>query len=168
MNGSALLKTPAIRVALAILTFAFVVFGWTVVRAMRPDPLPPVAATAVASLDGITHRIARTTIDVNAAVENDVFSPDRSPPTGSYRLPGEASPTDKPVFEAQRPTVLGTAVATDGRSFATMQLGDSGPRLVHVGDKIGEWVVRTIERGKVTLVSAAGVRADITVGKTGL
>ncbi len=30
------------------------------------------------------------------------------------------------------------------------------PTLVHVGDKIGEWVVKAIERGKVTLVNASG------------
>ena len=55
-----------------------------------------------------------------------------------------------------KPIVLGTAVATDGRSFATVQLGDGRPTLVHVGGKIGEWVVKAIERGKIVLVSSSG------------
>ena len=66
-----------------------------------------------------------------------------------------------------RPTVLGTAVATDGRSFATVQLGDGRPTLVHVGGKIGEWVVKSIERGKIALVSSSGSRIDVTVPKPG-
>ena len=66
-----------------------------------------------------------------------------------------------------KPIVLGTAVATDGRSFATVQLGDGRPTLVHVGDKIGEWVVKAIERGKIVLVSSSGSRVDVTVPKPG-
>jgi hypothetical protein len=58
-------------------------------------------------------------------------------------------------------------VASDGRSFATVQLGNDRPTLVHVGDKIGEWAVKAILRGKVTLVSAAGSRVDVTVPKPG-
>ena len=58
---------------------------------------------------------------------------------GDFRL-------DRAV-EPLKPLVLGTAVATDGRSFATLQLGDGSPTLVHVGDKIGEWTVKSIQRG---------------------
>jgi hypothetical protein len=166
MNFSTLTKSPATRAALAVLGLAVVVFGWTVANALHADPLPPVTTMAVASIDAITHRAARPTVDLNAAVDNDVFSPDRTPPEGSYRLPGEAGPNDKPVFESQRPTVLGTAVANDGQSFATVQFGDSGPKLVHVGDKIGDWLVRAIDRGKVTFVSTTGVQADLSEAKT--
>jgi hypothetical protein len=166
MNTSTLMKSPATRAALAVLGLSILVLGWTVASALRPDPLPPVTSMAVASIDAITHRAMRPTVDLDAAVENDVFSPDRTPPSGSYRLPGETGPNDKPVFESQKPTVLGTAVANDGQSFATVQLGDSGPKLVHVGDKMGDWLVRAIERGKVTFVSTTGVRADLSEAKT--
>jgi hypothetical protein len=40
--------------------------------------------------------------------------------------------------------------------------------LVHVGDKIGEWAVKAIGRGKVTLVSTGGARIDVTVPKPGI
>ena len=80
---------------------------------------------------------------------------------------GESDGKEKPTVEPMKPIVLGTAVATDGRSFATLQLGDASPTLVHVGDKIGEWVVKAIERGKIVLVSTSGTRADLTVPKPG-
>jgi hypothetical protein len=82
-------------------------------------------------------------------------------------MPGESAPDNKPVVEPMKPLVLGTAVANDGRSFATLQLGDATPTLVHVGDKIGEWTVKGIERRKVVLVSTAGTRAELTVPKPG-
>ena len=63
--------------------------------------------------------------------------------------------------------MLGTGVATDNRNFATVQLGAAGPSLVHVGDKIGLWVVKAIERGKIGLVTAGGARIDVTVPKPG-
>jgi hypothetical protein len=167
MSYSPLLKTPAIRAALAALTIAVVILVWTVVRATRPAPLPRVTPMAIAQLDAGAYRAARPFVDINAAVDNDVFSPDRTPPSGSYRLPGEAGPDDKAVVEVQRPMVLGTAVATDGRNFATVELGDSGPKLVRVGDRIGDWFVRAIERGKVAFVTSSGVRADLGVATTG-
>ena len=82
-------------------------------------------------------------------------------------MPGESAPDDKPVVEPMKPLVLGTAVANDGRSFATLRLGDATPTLVHVGDKIGEWTVKAIERSKVVLVSTGGSRAELTVPKPG-
>jgi hypothetical protein len=84
-------------------------------------------------------------------------------------MPGEARPDDKPAAEPMKPTVIGTVVATDGRSFALMQLGNERPTLVHVGDKIGEWFVKAIARGKVTLVGpATGARVDVSVPKPGI
>jgi hypothetical protein len=101
-------------------------------------------------------------------VENDLFSPDRTAPDEPYRMPGEASPNDKPRAEPMKPIVLGTAVASDGRNFATLQLGGESPKLVRVGDRIGEWIVRSITRGKVVLESTEGARAELAAPRPGL
>jgi hypothetical protein len=64
--------------------------------------------------------------------------------------------------------VLGTAVASDGKHFATLQLGTDSPKLVRVGDRIGDWTVRAISRGKVVVESSQGTRAElgaITLGR---
>jgi hypothetical protein len=168
MTTPAWSRSIGARVAIAALAAGIFVTGWTIVEATRAEALPQVPATTLASLESIKRATAAPPTDVQAAVENDLFSADRSAPEAPYRMPGEHAAEDKPVVEPTKPVVLGTVVATDGRSFATVQLGDARPTLVHVGDKIGEWAVKAIVRGKVTLVSAAGTRVDVTVPKPGM
>jgi hypothetical protein len=153
------------RVALTTLVIATAVLVWTLVRALRADALPSAASAQVGSLDAMKRGNIRPPANVESAVENDLFAVDRTAPANPYRMPGEADPNGKPRVEPMKPFVLGTAVATDGRHFATLQLGDGGPKLVHVGDKIGEWVVKSIERGRVVLVSTEGTRAELVAPK---
>jgi hypothetical protein len=156
------------RVALVVLLLSVVATGWSVSHAIRVEALPDVPPTTLASLESLNGGSGSPSVDIHAAVENDLFSAERTAPAAPYRMPGEHAPEDKPVVEPMKPSVLGTVVATDGRSFATVQLGDARPTLVHVGDKIGEWAVKAIVRGKVTLVSTSGVRIDVTVPKSGI
>ena len=156
---------PAMRIAGVVLGASALVLAWSVATALRVDPLPDPPPPKIVRLGSA--RAIRAPTDVQTAVENDPFSPDRSAPSAPYRMPGESGPSDQPVVEPPKPAVLGTAVATDGRSFATVQLSGQAPTLVHVGDKIGDWVVRAIQRGKVVLVSSAGTRADVSVSKPG-
>src|SRR5438309_6873603 len=168
MSAPAWRKSTGVQIAIAALVIAIVSTGWSLAQALRTEPLPPVPPTMLASLESIKPGPAAPPTDVEAAVESDLFSPERSAPDAPYRMPGEARPDDKPVAEPMKPVVLGTVVATDGRSFATVQFWNDRPMLVHVGDKVGEWVVKAIGRGKVTLVNADGSRADVTVPKQGL
>jgi len=168
MTAPAWTKPASVRIALAVLLVSIVVTGWSVSQALRVEALPDVPPTTLASLESIKTTSAAPAMDVQAAVENDLFSADRTAPAAPYRMPGEHAPEDKPVVEPMKPIVLGTVVATDGRSFATVQLGDARPTLVHVGDKIGEWAVKAIVRGKVTLVGTSGTRIDVTVPKPGM
>ena len=168
MTAPAWTKPVSVRIALAVLLVSIFVTGWSVSQALRVEALPDVPPTTLASLESIKTTSAAPAMDVQAAVENDLFSADRTAPAAPYRMPGEHAPEDKPVVEPMKPIVLGTVVATDGRSFATVQLGDARPTLVHVGDKIGEWAVKAIVRGKVTLVGSSGTRIDVTVPKPGM
>ena len=167
MTVNSALRLPAVRVSMALLLIALVVTTRSFVHALRAVPIPEAPHTTVVSLAQLSRTPLAAPADIQSAVENDLFSPDRSAPTTPYRMPGERDVSDGPVVEPVKPAVLGTAVATDGRNFATMQLGDERPVLVHVGDKIGEWTVKSIGRGKVVLVTAAGARADLTVPKPG-
>jgi hypothetical protein len=168
MTAPAWTNSVGARVALVALLLSVVATGWSVSQAIRVEALPDVPPTTLASLETLKGGSASTPVDIHAAVENDLFSAERTAPAAPYRMPGEHAPEDKPVVEPMKPIVLGTVVATDGRSFATVQLGDARPTLVHVGDKIGEWAVKAIVRGKVTLVSTSGVRIDVTVPKSGI
>jgi len=167
MSARGWTNMPAMRVAIGTLVLAVVLVSWTSINALRSQPLPDTPPTTVASLETITNHSTRPPADIMTAVDKDLFASDRSAPDEPYRMPGESDAKDKPAVEPMKPIVLGTAVATDGRSFATLQLGDASPTLVHVGDKIGEWVVKAIERGKIVLVSTSGTRADLTVPKPG-
>jgi hypothetical protein len=167
MSGRASTSATGTRVAIGALTLAVALVLWTLVGALRSEPLPDTPPTTVASLETISNRAPRPPADIMTAVDKDLFASDRSAPDAPYRMPGESDEKDKPTVEPMKPIVLGTAVATDGRSFATLQLGDAPPTLVRVGDKIGEWVVKAIERGKIVLVSTSGTRTDLTVPKPG-
>jgi hypothetical protein len=167
MNLRALSNIPAMRVAGTAFVVAIALVLWTLTRSLRSEPLPDTPPTTIPSLETIGKHATRAPADIEAAVDKDLFTPDRSAPDAPYRMPGESDGKEKATVEPMKPVVLGTAVATDGRSFATLQLGDASPTLVHVGDKIGEWVVKAIERGKIVLVSTSGTRADLTVPKPG-
>lgn len=167
MSSRDLTHSRAVRVSLVLFVASAAVLALAVVRAFRVDPLPEPPALATAQLQGDSRRSARTPADVQFAVDKDLFSPDRTAPAAPYRLPGESVPSDKPVVDVPKPSLLGTAVATDGHSFATLQLGTDHPMLVHVGEKIGPWVVKSIQRGKVVLVSSGGTRAELSVPKPG-
>jgi hypothetical protein len=160
-------NSVALQAAIAGLALALGVATWTVVRALRVEPIPNPPATTIASLETIRGVAVRSEADIEAAVDNDVFSVDRSAPRSPYRMPGEPDPNARAVAQPEKPVLFGTAVATDGRHFATMQISNGTPTLVHVGDKIGSWTIRSIERGKVTLATADGQRAEVSVSKPG-
>jgi hypothetical protein len=160
------LKTPAMRGAIVLLLVSIATVAWTLVHAVRAEALPEMPPSSNGT-DPIKRTIPPGPADVQAAIESDLFSSDRSAPSAPYRLPGEKPPEVKQAAEPPKPVVLGTGVANDGKSFATLQLGEDRPTLVHVGDKIGEWVVRAIDRGKVTIINSSGGRADLVVPKPG-
>jgi len=162
-----LTKHPGLRVASGVLAVSIMTTVWTLVNALRVEAVPDVPPSNVASLQG-THGPKRTRTDISNVVENDLFSADRSAPDTPYRMPGDPDPNDKPAALPEKPLLLGTGVATDHRNFATVQLGADRPTLVRVGDKIGLWVVRAIERNRITLVTATGAKVDISVPRPGI
>jgi hypothetical protein len=166
MSARTLARHAGFRVALVGLAAAIGVTVWTIVQALRVESIPDAPPTSVASLQGISHGQKRPRTDISSVVDNDVFSADRSAPAAPYRMPGDPDPSARPALP-EKPLLLGTGVATDNRNFATVQLGASGPTLVHVGDKIGLWMVKAIERGKIVLVTTSGDKVDISVPKPG-
>ncbi|HXT15696.1 MAG TPA: hypothetical protein VN706_08705 [Gemmatimonadaceae bacterium] len=165
-----LTRTPAMRIAFVAVVATSAALLWEVVQAVRTPPLPEIPAATLASVTAqgsLHHMPSPPPADIQAAVDNDLFASDRSAPDTPYRMPGESTEDDKVAAEPAKPFVLGTAVGNDGRNFATLQLGTESPKLVVVGDKIGEWVVKGISRGKVVLLSSTGTRAELTVTKPG-
>ena len=161
-------QSVPLQVALGALALSVGATLWALVSAFRVQDIPDPPPAVIGSIENIRGGVVRPKSDIGATVDNDVFSVDRSAPAESYRMPGEPDPNAKAAPQPDKPVVLGTAIATDGRHFATLQMRDGRPTLVRVGDKIGEWTVRSIERGKVVLVTAGGIRAEVTVINPGL
>jgi hypothetical protein len=159
-------RSSSLRVAAVALAAALALDIWTLVRALRVDAVPDAAPPTLASAGAIATVDSPPPADLSAAVDNDPFSPDRSAPAGPYRMPGEADPRDaQPVVDPPKPIVLGTAVSPGGRSFAILQLGDSRPVSLSVGDRIGAYTLKSIERGRVVFTTAAGKRVDVNALK---
>lgn len=160
-------ESPAFQLALASVVAASALTVWTLVRAFRIAPLDAAPSAAIASLDHIRSGAPRPIADIAAVAANDLFAYSRSAPATPYRMPGDPDTKAAPAIVPEKPAVLGTVIATDGRNFATVQLKNGTPKLVHVGDMIGEWTVRSIERGKIVLTTSAGQRAEVTVSTPG-
>jgi hypothetical protein len=167
MSARAMMRHPGVRAASGLLAVSVLVTIWTLTNALRVEAIPDVPPATVASLQG-THTAKRAKADIANVVDNDLFSADRSAPDTPYRMPGDPDPNEKAAALPEKPLLLGTGIATDHRNFATVQLGADRPTLVRVGDKIGQWVVRAIERGKITLVTATGAKVDISVPRPGI
>jgi hypothetical protein len=117
---------PPYRWALAVFALSVMIALWSVVRAVRIEPVAESAAPAFASAGELATRSAAAPVSLGAAVARDLFAPDRSAPAERYRVPGEEAPAQEVAPEETQPIVLGTSVSGAGRSFATCQLGD-GP-----------------------------------------
>lgn len=159
-NGIA---TTGMRSALAALVLSAALAGWALVRAIRIDAVPDAPASVLSGGELLVAPPPAAPVDVRFAVDNDLFSPDRSAPANRYRMPGEPIPAPGgDVEEAPaEPVLLGTAVGAGQRSFVTCRLGDGPPVILRVGDKIGAYTLRSIERGRAVFVSTAGKRLEV-------
>lgn len=160
-------KAPYIRGALVLLVISAVVMLTTLVRAISIPPVEASANVAAATLTRSTATPPVPEIDLDAVGANGIFQPDRNPLPYRYRMPGETAPSDAVVPEAVKPVVLGTVIATDGGSFATVQMPGGRPTALRAGDQIGEYTVMTIERSKVVFKNAAGTLMEITATRPG-
>lgn len=150
------------RAAAGALAISAIAALWTLVNAIRIAPVPEIAAPAFASAAALAAPGVGAAVDVDAAVQSDLFASDRSAPARRYRAPGEESDDAAPKEAPVLPVVLGTAMSDSAHSFATVQLADSHATIMHVGDKIGQYTVQTIERGRVVFTNAAKKKLEIT------
>ncbi|HEX3928137.1 MAG TPA: hypothetical protein VHW65_09060 [Gemmatimonadales bacterium] len=148
------------RIVAGVLLLALLCLGWTVANAWR---IPTVAATPAAvnvMAGALDTPVAPAPIDLSAMGAAALFSPGRAAAPDRYRMPGEGVAAG-PAPDAPRPVVLGTAIAADGSSFATCQFQSSRLLMVRVGDHVGEYLVKAIERGRVVFVSPAGKSLEV-------
>ncbi|HEX2091664.1 MAG TPA: hypothetical protein VHG28_04645 [Longimicrobiaceae bacterium] len=160
---------------LAAVAASAVLCAWSYQRAVQLDALP-VAGRTGAALE--VPRIVRPTGEppeaLVAALESAPFHPERRRPAGRFRLPGDAVPVaaapppatdpDAPPLQVQ---LFGTVVAPGGRSFALVQLGAEPPKLVRIGEKIGDLTLTQVGQRRAVFLSAAGARVEVHVQRIG-
>lgn len=158
----AAMRERVVRFALGGLAVAVVLLGFAVLGAIRVEQVEASVPPPAIADSALRFRIPGEGADVAAAVASDLFTDDRQAPARRYLMPGES---DVEVQPAPRPVVLGTALGGDGGNFAICQVAGTPSRIVRVGDKIGEYSVLGIERGKVTFRGSDGERFTIDASK---
>jgi hypothetical protein len=154
------------RFAIGALSLALIACVWSAATALRTRDVDAAAATVNIVAGALDAPAPPADVNVGLAVDADLFSPDRKAPAARYRMPGEAAPA-APEAEPPKPIVLGTALASDGTSFATCQFQSSRLLMVRVGDKVGDYTVKLIERGRVVFATPAGKTFEVLAPRAG-
>ena len=95
------------------------------------------------------------------AVERDPFATVERGGTES------SAPIRRPVENEQPVRVLGTVVDSLGGSFALCQLGATQAVILRVGQRIGDYELRRIEKGRVLFTTSDGESVELRVPRAG-
>ena len=164
---SAWLRWVPMRAAIAAVAVALVLMLYALTRAVQITDVPTGALPVLPNPAALVAPPPPPTVNITAVVNRDVFDVARSAPTNRYLLPSEISETETPAAPLPRLVVLGIGLASGGRSFATCQVGAEPPTIVRVGDKIGPYTIKAIERKRVTITLPSGAVETLTALNSG-
>jgi hypothetical protein len=159
-----LARARSIQIAVAALVAALGLVAWTAARAFRVDAVTTAPPPRFATEEALARAPVAELPDIEVVVGQNLFSPERTAPARPYRLTGYAEPAE-PAEAPPRPIVLGTAVADGNRSFAVSRLADGPSVIVRVGDRLGIYTVKSIERNVVVFVTPSGEQVAITASR---
>jgi len=108
---------------------------------------------------------------VLAAIGKDPFHPERRRPGARFQLPADAAATlargqESRATEASL-RLIGTAVASEGGGFAMCAWQGGSPRIVRVGERVGDWTLRKVTPGAAEFATPAGTTVVVHVPKAG-
>jgi hypothetical protein len=158
----------------ALLATSVCLVLWSLARAVAIDPGSPIIPTAdppaapTMEVRAPVPASAPAAGDLSQAVEQDLFRPDRKRPAMRFRLPGEPLPGSTPAGPPEsRVRLIGTALLPPGGGFAMCQVGDDPPRVVRLGERLGDLVLREVVQGRAVFVSPGGGRLELKVPRGG-
>lgn len=123
------------------------------------DPLPLTPA-AVPNDDTVSLMARTMSLSTVEPLTNDPFRPGRLLPD-AIAAAAITPDTVMPV-SAVAIRLLGTVVRPAG-SFALCQLPSDVPRIVHVGERLGELTLVVLEQGRVVFQSPKGARLELSL-----
>ncbi|MEO7363124.1 MAG: hypothetical protein ABI120_22515 [Gemmatimonadaceae bacterium] len=154
--SSAWLRWGPMRAAIGAMIVALGFAAFTLVRAVQLTEAPVGTVPVLPNPAELSSSASTVKVNISDVVSRDVFDAMRSAPTNRYLLASEILEPETPGAALPRVVVLGVAMADGGRSFATCQVGAERPIIVRVGDKLGPYTVKTIERRRVTITLPSG------------
>lgn len=153
--------------SLLALAAAAVLFGAALWSAVRIAPPPDVDASrpgAPLALDAPASDSARGG-SPTVALASDPFSADRSLPGEATADPPESTDTAAPA-PAGEVKLLGTVVRANG-SFALCQLPSDSPRIVHIGERLGDLTLISLDQGRATFRARSGAQVELSLSRPG-
>ena len=158
--------TTWLRLAVVGMVASVATAMWSVREAVRTDPLPAFEQAPAAGDIERAERRAATRVNIAAAVDADPFNPERKRPEEPYRFPGEVTQTQAQGGpRAQQVRLMGTVVATRGGGFVFCQIGSQPPQIVHVGQQIGTYTLKTVEAGRAVFTGPGGTTLELTISQ---
>jgi hypothetical protein len=124
------------------------------------DGLEPAGATR--SAQGRTDERASSDL----VLANDPFDPERATVVAAADEPREAPRDTAPATPAVAVRLLGTVVR-GGDSFALCQIQPEPPRIVRVGERLGDLVLLAIDQGRAVFRSRTGTRVELSLTTPG-
>jgi hypothetical protein len=161
------LKNRRVQSAIGALVVAASFAIRSLVMALRIEPVPEAAPPQFNTAAALPAASNAKALNVSAVVSENLFSPDRSPPLTRYRLPGnEDAYVEAEPIDVSQLLVLGTVVGAGNRTFAMCSLNGAPTVIVRVGERVGDFTVRSIKRGVVEFSTASGERFEINANPT--
>lgn len=112
---------------------------------------------------------------VFAALDRDPFHPQRRRPSERFRLAaatatasvGQGAPLTRNAPDQLDLVLVGTVVASDGPGFVMAYSGAEPPRVVRVGQRIGDHELLRVGRGRAVLRAPSGREIELRVPNSG-
>ena len=156
-------RGPTTRASAALAAGAVTLFGWTLARAIRANTWLSMHTSASKAGDVIAVRSRDTSSDelIARAAGRDPFST-----IGSTKP--ESLVVEEPPASRDALRVLGTVVDAEGGSFVLCQLGAAQPVLLRIGETIGDYELRSVNKGTAVFKLAGGGRVELLVSRAGV
>lgn len=166
-------RSQLVRMGLAAACLAGVLLVAVLREALRVDDVHGIGgssslpAMAVAPAPAPRYALDR----VLTAVSKDPFHPERRRPGMRFQLPLDlaAASLRRETSQATEADLrlVGTAVAADGGGFVMCAWQGGNPRIVRIGERVGDWTLQRVLPGVAEFVTPAGGTITVRVPKAG-
>lgn len=151
-------------VALGASALVFALALWSALRLADPKPRRADARELATAFGAVALPSAIDAAAARVALASDPFDPDRAAPGEEVADAGVAHDAAAPRDSAVAVRLLGTVVRGNG-GFAVLQIASEAPRIVRVGERIGDLTLLTLMQGRVAFRSDKGSRVELTLSK---